>query len=318
MQTEQNLLKRRDVGALRTVEAAFRSGPFAELLDSAPELERRSGMTREEFEQEYRFKRRPVVLEGYAADWPSVRGWSFRYLAGRCADVPVVVDSYSSRAARKTTFGEFVTRLEESAGSGAAPLYLQEWYYQINAPEIAEDMPELDIAQYDFRRNLYGEAASTNHQLWIGQQGGITRLHQDAYSVDVMHAQILGEKLWFIMGPEAELVPGPDGEAGLDALCASPDTRLMRFVLRPGDVLYLPALWFHRIELLSDSIGLGRKCLDEVNVRAHVRQRIGELLALALNPDELRVTHSELFEVVIARARALADRMDIDLSRLRQ
>lgn len=318
VQTEPNLLKRRDVDALKTVEAAFHSGPLADLLPSAPELERRSGLTKEEFEREYRFQGRPVVLEGYAADWPSVRDWTFRNLAERCADVPVVVDSYSSAAARKSTFGAFVTRLEESAGSGADPLYLQEWYYQTTAPELAADMPELDIARYDFRRELYGEAASTNHQLWIGQRGGITRLHQDAYSVDVMHAQIVGEKLWYVMGPDAELLPGPGGEARLDELCASPKTRLMRFVLRPGDVLYLPALWFHRIELLSDSIGLGRKCLDKANLRAHVRQRIGELLALALNPDELRVTHSELFDVVLARARALADRMDIDLSRLRQ
>ncbi|MFG2223429.1 cupin-like domain-containing protein [Streptomyces sp. NPDC048644] len=318
MQTERNLLKRRDIDALTTVAAAFRSGPLAGLLDSAPELERRSGLTREEFEREYRFRGRPVVLDGYAADWPSVRHWTFQNLADRCADVPVVVDSYRSEAARRTTFGEFVTRLEASAGSGADPLYLQEWYYRTVAPELADDLPELDIAQYDFRRDLYGEAASTNHQLWIGQQGGITRLHQDAYSVDVMHAQIVGEKLWHIMGPGAELLPGPGGTAQLDALCASPGTRLMRFVLRPGDVLYLPALWFHRIELLSDSIGLGRKCLDQAHLGAHIRQRIGELLALALNPDELRVTHSELFDVVIARARALADRMDIDLSRLRQ
>ncbi|CAM5365792.1 hypothetical protein SALBM135S_08496 [Streptomyces alboniger] len=318
MQNEPNLLKRQDIDALNTVEAAFRSGPLADSLGSAPELERRSGLTREEFDRDHRLPGRPVVLEGHAADWPSVREWTFENLAVRCADVPVMVDSYNSKAARRTTFGDFVGLLGKSADSDAAPLYLQEWYYQTTAPELARDMPELDIAQYDFRRDLYGDAASTNHQLWIGQRGGITRLHQDSYSVDVMHVQIVGEKLWHIMGPEAELLTGPDGEARLEHLRTSPGTRLTRFVLRPGDVLYLPSLWFHRIELLSDSIGLGRKCLDSANLRAHVRQRVGELLALALNPDELRATHSELFDVVVTRARALADRMNIDLSRLRQ
>ncbi|MEU5313798.1 cupin-like domain-containing protein [Streptomyces sp. NPDC021562] len=318
MGTEPNYLKRRDVESLRAVEAAFRSGPLADSLASAPDIERRRGLTREEFDSEYRAKGRPVVLEGYAAHWPSVRTWSFDSLAERCGSVPVVVDSYSSKAARSTTFGEFVTLLKESAGTGAPPIYLQEWYYKTTAPELADDMPELDIAQYDFRRNLYGDAGSTNHQLWLGQKGGITRLHQDSYSVDVLHAQIVGEKLWYIMGPDSELLPGPDGELDVRALLDSPATQLTRFVLRPGDVLYLPAWWFHRIELLSDSIGLGRKALDEANLRLHVRQRIGELLALALNPDELRRTHSELFDVVMARGRALAHQMDIDLSRLRQ
>jgi hypothetical protein len=46
-----------------------------------------------------------------------------------------------------------------------------------------------------------------------------------------------------------------------------------------------------------------------------VRRHFGELLALTLDPDGLRVTHSELFDVVLARA--LTDQMDIDLSRLR-
>jgi hypothetical protein len=120
------------------------------------------------------------------------------------------------------------------------------------------------------------------------------------------------------MGPKAELRIDQRGQLDLDALCKSPGTQLMRFVLRPGDVLYLPAWWYHRIELLSDSIGLGRKCLDEANLRLHIRQRLGELLALALNQDELRQTHSELFDVVMERGRALAQLMDIDLSKLRQ
>jgi Cupin-like domain len=319
MAVEHNYLKRRDLDSLRKVEAAFHCPPLSEALEDAPDIERRRGLTREEFDSEYREPGRPVILEGHAADWPSVRTWTFAGLAERCGDVPVVVDSYNSKAARKTTFADFVSMLASSAGTGAAPIYLQEWYYKTTAPWLASDMPELEIAQYDFRRDLYGDAASTNHQLWLGQKGGTTRLHQDSYSVDVMHVQIVGEKLWSVMGPDAELLEaGTGGGLDVEALVKSPATRLTRFVLRPGDVLYLPAYWFHRIELLSDSIGLGRKCLDKRWLRPHVRQRIGELLGLALNPDELRQTHSELFDVVMARGRALAHQMDIDLSRLRQ
>lgn len=318
MPTVANLLQRRDTEAMETVERAFQVGALAEALESAPDIERRSGLTAKEFEWEYRRESRPVVLEGYAADWPSVRTWSFDNLAERCGSAPVTVNGYNSKAARSTTFAEFVAMLKQTADTDTPPLYLQEWYYKLTHPELAKEMPELDIAQYDFRRDLYGEAVSTNHQLWLGQKGGITPLHHDAYSVDVMHVQIVGEKVWYIMGPSAKLFTGPDGVPDLAALLAAPDTQLTRFVLRPGDLVYLPAQWLHRIELTTDSIGLGRKCLDKSNLRQHIRQRFGEMLAILLNPDELRQTHPLLVDVTIARARALAHQMDIDLSRVRQ
>src|SRR4051812_17617359 len=176
MSDESNLLKLRDVDTLKAVERAFQVGPLAEALPSAPQLERRR-LDAQTFEREYRHRGRLVILEGYAADWPAVRTWTFDSLAQRCATVRVVVDSYSSTAARKTTLGEFVQLLKASSGTGAPPIYLQEWLYRTSSPELAEDMPELDIARYDFRRTLYGDAASENHQLWIGQQGAITRFH---------------------------------------------------------------------------------------------------------------------------------------------
>ncbi|WP_179272646.1 cupin-like domain-containing protein [Streptomyces sp. XY006] len=312
---EPNILRRHDLESLAAVERAFHTGPLSRAVGDAPQLERRSGLTAEEFRREYREPQRPVVLEGHAADWPAVQTWSFDHLADRVGDVRVVVDSYNTKAAREATVAEFVAMLKDNRHQGATPIYLQEWYYQTTAPELAPDMPEMEIARYDFRRDLYGEDASTNHQLWLGQQGGVTRLHQDSYSVDVMHAQIVGDKLWYVMGPDAVL--REDTEADWTRLVETPETQLMQFVLKPGDVLYLPANWYHRIQLLSDSIGLGRKCLDEVNLQAHIRQRMTELLALALNPDEVKRTHPELFDVVLMRSRAWAKRMDIDLSRLR-
>jgi hypothetical protein len=152
-----------------------------------------------------------------------------------------------------------------------------------DCPFLAEDLPELPIAQYDFRRNLYGEKISTNHQLWIGQKGATTRAHQDSYVIDVMHAQIVGEKHWCIMSPDAYLGCDQSGELNFAALIDDPKTQILQCILKPGDVVYLPAQWWHRIQLLTDSIGLGRKCLDEVNLQRHTHLRFAELLSLALN-----------------------------------
>ncbi|NHR05534.1 hypothetical protein HA052_09990 [Chromobacterium haemolyticum] len=314
---EANILKRRDVASLQIVENAFSDGPVAEALRRAPGIERRRGLSKEVFDREYRHQQRPVILEGYAADWPAVRHWSFEHLARRCGATPVVVNSYSSQRSAQASFAEFVDMLMRNEGPETTPIYLQEWYYQASCPELAEDMPELDIAQYDFRRDLYGEVISTNHQLWLGQRGGVTRLHQDSYTIDVMHVQLVGEKHWTVLGPQAMLPETETGDADLQALADDPAAQLMQCTLKPGDVLYLPALWFHRIKLLSNSIGLGRKCLDQANLQTHIRQRMAELLALALNPEEVKLTHPELFNVVMMRNRVWAKRMGIDLSKLR-
>lgn len=317
MNTEPNVLKRRDLASLTAVEAAFQNGPLADAFGTAPHIERRSNLTPEQFEREYRRAKRPVIMEGAAAEWPSVKTWTFESLSERCGSTRVVVNSYSSQRSRDVTFAEFVQMLKDGEGTGAAPIYLQEWYYQADCPSLAPDLPELDVAQYDFRRNLYGDAVSTNHQLWMGQRGGVTRLHQDSYMVDVMHVQIVGEKHWHVMGPLAALQCDGGGIPDVRALVDRPETQLMQCVLKPGDVLYLPSLWFHRIELLSDSIGLGRKCLDNSNLQMHIKQRMAELLVLALNREEVKTTHPELFNVVMMRNRTWAQRMNIDLSKLR-
>lgn len=318
MSDEPNILRRHDLASLISIEQGFQSGPLAEAAEAADSIERRRDpITPEQFVAEYRDRDRPVVLEGYLADWPAVRTWSFDYLTEKVGETPVVVDSYDSRAARSVPFAEFTRLLEPGVRGDEAPVYLQEWYYQAAAPQLAPDLPEIEIAGYDFRRDLYGDQASTNHQLWLGQRGGVTRLHQDSYMVDVFHAQIVGTKRWTVLGPDAALPADAQGAPDFAALLADPATRLHRFLLNPGDLLFLPSRWFHRIELLDDSIGLGRKCLDVKHLRRHIHQRMAELLALSLNYDEVKQTHPELVDVVMARNRVWAKRMNVDLAKLR-
>ena len=317
MEPETNILKKRDKATIDEIEAGFKSGPLHDAMWRAPQIERRRALSDEEFDREYRKKLRPVVIEGLMDDWPALGKWSFDYLVSMCGSARVVVDSYNSQKAREVTFGEFVELLKHGGDAIQAPVYLQEWYYQTNCPFLATDLPELPIAQYDFRRNLYGEEISTNHQLWIGQRGATTRVHQDSYFIDVMHAQIVGKKHWCVMASEAELRRDASGALDFAGLIDDRRTQLMQCVLNRGDIVYLPALWWHRIELLTDSVGLGRKCLDEINLRRHLHMRLAELMALALNGDQVKKTHPELYKVVALRNRAWAQRMNIDLTKLR-
>jgi hypothetical protein len=317
LEPQPNFLKNRDRASIDAIESNIRRGPFSEAIKKSPQIQRRRITGPDEFDREFRRQSRPVILEGLMDHWPALKNWSFENLASKCGDATVVVDSYNSQSAREVKFGEFVRMLKAAPPSNQAPIYLQEWYYQTNCPWLAEDLPELAIAQYDFRRVLYGEKISTNHQLWIGQRGATTRMHQDSYLIDVMHAQIIGSKHWCVMSPEAHLGRDSSGELDFSPLIESPRTQIMQCVLGPGDIIYLPAEWWHRIELLSDSVGLGRKCLDEANVQRHLRLRLAELMALALNHDYVKQAHPELYKVVVLRTRAWAKLLDIDLNKLR-
>jgi hypothetical protein len=136
--------------------------------------------------------------------------------------------------------------------------------------------------------------------------------------IDVLHAQIVGCKHWIVMSPQTSVSADSSGGFDFAGMIENPDTRIMQAELQPGDVIYLPAEWWHRIELKSDSIGQGRKCLDQANVQQHTRMRLAELMALALNHDHVKQTHPELYNVVVLRTRAWAKLLDIDLNKLRQ
>lgn len=312
-----NYLNSQDTQSIAEIEASFTSGVLRDAIAASPEIERRENISVEEFDTEYRAQFKPVVISGLMNDWSAYRTWSFDLLAQKCGNVPVTIDNYSSQKARNSTFGEFVAMMKTNAAKGGEPLYLQEWLYKSISPQLSADLPELTIADYDFRRELYGSAISTNHQLWIGQQGGTTRVHQDSYIIDVMHAQIVGEKHWSIMKPSVKLHRTNDGALDFERLVAEYHHDFFHVVCKPGDVIYLPALWWHRILLMSDSIGLGRKCLDQANLKEHMRLRLNEILALALNKEHIQKSHPEMFDGIIARNLAWAKLLNLDLNTLR-
>lgn len=312
-----NYLNSQGTEEIAEIEASFESGTLQEAIAAATEIERRENLSVEEFDNEYRAKFKPVVISGLMDDWESYKSWTFEILAEKCGNVPVTIDSYSSQKATRSTFGEFTKLMRKNNEEGGDPLYLQEWLYKAISPELMQDLPELAIADYDFRNDLYGEEIATNHQLWIGQKGGTTRVHQDSYIIDVMHAQIVGEKHWSILKPNVTLHKAEDGSLNFERLVAEHSGDIFKAVCGPGDVIYLPALWWHRIKLLSDSIGQGRKCLDQSNLQEHVRLRLNEVLALALNNEHIQETHPEMYGGIISRNQSWAKLLKLDLSTLR-
>jgi Cupin-like domain len=298
------------------IEQAFRQGLEDEIVSRFPELQVRKGLSLDEFESEFRHKQRPVLLQGSVCNWPAVHKWNFDFLSEKCSRARVLINTHSPTAPRSVTIEEFV-RLARHSAPGDSPIYLQEWYFQDDCPLLSDDIKEIPERHYDFKHKLYGPVIGNTTSLWIGQKGAITIFHRDASYADVIHAQIYGSKVWYIFGPNEHVDLDNDGSPDFETYLSSHTPIVTHCVTRPGDVLYLPARWYHRLRLLEDSIGLSCAALDERNLVAHMRERFHEILPLAVNQDYLKEQFPSLTRLFINRYRAFAKTMGIDLNSFR-
>lgn len=131
--------------------------------------------------------------------------------------------------------------------------------------------------QIDPKSRLLGEQVAAN--LWIGTSGTTSRLHNDNY--DNIYVQLLGHKRIYLIPPmcvadvqekplklasynsKLELVTEDVAEEFSTVVFptynpSAEPRRGWQFVvdLFPGDVLFMPALWYHQVEIVSNDINM--------------------------------------------------------------
>jgi tRNA wybutosine-synthesizing protein 5 len=231
--------------------------------------------------QEYLCSRRfhdPVVIKGGAADTAAVRKWDLDYLRRAAGGAAVEVGhlaqerphDYTRRDARQTTLGAFLDELEQ----GSVPPHT----YLFNDPSClfldnpgrrgrtpgwgaAAPNPGLAPLAADFTVPAFIGADYLFATLILGPPGSGTSLHYDWGGEAKAFVQIRGSKHVTLfppaMAPWLDLSTLLDGRAlGSNARLDRPDSGsaacpgLLGFYanLEPGDVLYFPAFWFHKVE----------------------------------------------------------------------
>lgn len=198
----------------------------------------------------------PVVLRGAASQWPAAQ-WTPALLRERVgtAVVPVHTGKWKRagwRIARqgKTTpmsAATYLTHLLEERATG----YLAGFELLREVPSLRADLAFPDTGPFSV------------DVIWLGPAGTSTPIHYDF--VPNIYAQLFGQKRWQLWRPEKPLQPRFAGLGGfamsaLDvgdgpAAAGSPD---MDVVLDPGDVLLLPAQWWHRVDTCTTSIAVNR------------------------------------------------------------
>ena len=260
---------------------------MSEPVFATPRVSRLTDLTVDAFISEYLRRNRPVIVAGAMRNWKALERWKPDYLAKYFGNERVQVYGDLFRLTDITTLSQYLTRhfgrnvSTESRGAGATP-YVR-WYCHLaddeRVPWADEAFAKLSD---DWARPAFFPSDSfvlpfcapsdsidpardwfPARGLFISGEGARTRLHADPWCSDALLCQIYGRKD-FVMYDPSQAPYLTNGERSVDVEApdqqAFPDfpraRATVRDTLEPGEILLVPAGWYHHFKSASDSISL--------------------------------------------------------------
>ena len=204
----------------------------------------------------------PTVFRGLAADWPAVQSWSFAQLAANAPDLSVKLvdgDRESGHTClRSSTLRAYLESLSGDSEAGGPSLYLKEFDLLKAIPGLTQDLGHTE---------LFPKGALRSQRSWIGPAGARTGLHYDY--LNNVAVQIVGKKRLFLVRPgtvervgavarkyDAWATLSQFGAEELFTRVGTPGD-FFTVNLEAGDVLHIPAGWWHEVLNLTPSILFG-------------------------------------------------------------
>jgi len=130
-------------------------------------------------------------------------------------------------------------------------------WHEVPLPEDDSDFPMPDLLKGLIRvvkPNLRG----TPMRVWLHPGGHVSMYHYDGNSIHVFNQQARGRKRWTIISPDTPLPVVPFAFFSVALRSFEPDSAIhdfYEFETGPGDMLFLPRYWCHRVESL-DSVNV--------------------------------------------------------------
>jgi hypothetical protein len=279
-----------------------------------------------DFQYEDCFKHsRPVIVTNLITRWPACEKWTYPYLRSVLADTQVPVGVASSKHFRldptrsefdnqrlMLSFDAFANYVEGGAGENGTHYYLQRMPLSDYCPALLADLSVLPFVPLE---------RLTSQNLWFGPGGSCTALHWDDY--DNAIAQIRGRKHFTLFAPNETqyLYPHPalsqaphQSRVNIDDVDAAEFPDFVRAtpctcVLEAGELLLLPACWWHQVASLETSISVNYWWKADVDSLlasnlAHMMREIAGVYSLTVLAPLLARVHGG-DSLISAAARAL-------------
>ncbi|KAI3968881.1 hypothetical protein MKX01_029031 [Papaver californicum] len=225
-------------------------------------IDRKCGISVEEFVLNYEEPNKPVLLEGCIENWPALKKWDKEYLIRVCGDVRFAVGPAELKLEEYFKYSDWAR---------------EERFLYLFDPKFAEKVPvmgsDYEFPQY-FREDLF-------RWVIIGPAGSGSSFHIDPNSTSAWNAVIKGSKKWVLFPPEVVppgVHPSPDGA---EVACpVSIIEWIMNFygatkswkrwhvgcVCKAGEVIFVPNGWWHLVINLEESIAITQNYASRRNL----------------------------------------------------
>ena len=231
------------------------------------DVERRTTPSAGEFFRTYWAGHRPVVLTDATARWPALTKWTpawfarelgtttIEITAGRNAD-PHYDMNYKAHC-KRVRMRDFIADIE--AAGTTNDLYMVSNNNTMKRKPFARLLRDVKPP-----RTLFEPLRAAATSLWIGPAGTVTPLHHD--TTNILFCQIYGRKRIELVSPQETALlldsvapvgfysPVDLDHRGRAAHAALRAMTVKSVVVRPGDALFIPAGWWHRVTSLDVSI----------------------------------------------------------------
>jgi hypothetical protein len=246
------------------------------------EVERRSGLSPQEFQEEYLKKNKPVIFTDLTKDWAALDKWNATFFKQHYGNLkaPVFSSNYSKpgkgymSSDKEMPFGEFIEITEK--GNTDLRLFLYDIFDP--APELKKDFQFPTIMKGFFTRFPL---------MFFGGAGAEVTMHYDIDCANVFLTQFVGNKRVVLFSPEEskKIYHHPFTVKSLinprsfdfEKFPALKHAQGYETILKHGETLFMPSRYWHYMQYLDFSFGLamrsqsnmGTRCRGVFNFAAH-------------------------------------------------
>jgi hypothetical protein len=247
-----------------------------ELAVDYQQVEKRSGVSRDEFLERYAIGSRPVVLTDVARDWPAMQRWSPQYLRERFGHLEVQVqvernadpkfEQNKLEHRRTTRVGDFVDQVLR--GGVTNDYYLTANNEILRQPQFAPLLEDIGSLPDFCQPGELGRSIN----FWFGPAGTNTPLHHD--TLMLLHTQVVGRKRWRFISPletprlynyYSVFSPIDLDQPDLARYPLFRNVKVLDVTVEPGETIFLPLAWWHQVSGLDVSLSVSYTNIDLPN-----------------------------------------------------